>query len=97
MFNLFPKFPSKGDSDGIEGNSDLSVTASGIPTELESLLLEGSDRDDRLEATVDETSDRLALFIPPVWLGVIVLEEICVRSPASEGSLVVTIDSLEVP
>lgn len=88
MFDLFTSLP---DSDGSESDS---VTTSGIPAELESLLLEGSDHDDRLEPAVDEASDLLELLMPPVWLGVIVLEE---PSLAAPGLLVVATDGSGIP
>lgn len=62
MFDLFTNLPPKPGSDGSKSDS---VTTSGIPAELEPLLPEGSDHDDRLEA-VDEADDLLELLMPPV-------------------------------
>lgn len=79
MFDLFTSLPPKPGSDGSKSDS---VTTSGIPAELEPLLLEGSDHDGRLEAAVDEAGDLLELLMPPVWFGVIVLEEPSLAAPS---------------
>lgn len=92
MFDLFPNLPPNTDPDGSESDSDFSETTSGISTEPESLLLEGGDHDDRLEAAVDEASDLLELERPAVWPGVIVLEELSVQSPATPGLPAATTD-----